>query len=42
MVGGTAVCAFTVKAFVSVYECSVAVTLGFVLCYASMAVGCIP
>ena len=42
MVGGTAVCAFTVKAFVSVYECSVSVTLGFVLCYAGMAVGCIP
>ncbi len=42
MVGCTAVCAFTVKAFVAVYECSVAVSLGFVLCYAGMAVGCIP
>jgi hypothetical protein len=27
MVGGTAVCAFTVEAFVSVYECFVAVSL---------------
>jgi hypothetical protein len=42
VVGGTAVCAFTVEAFVSVYECFVAVTLGFVLCYAGMAVEGIP
>ena len=37
-----AVCAFAVEAFVAVYECSIAVTLVFVLCYASMAVRGVP
>ena len=37
-----AVCAFAVEAFVAVYECSIAVTLVFVLSYASMAVRGVP